>query len=74
MELIRGVKKMIGKIHPRECPSLLKISCSPTKEDNKRKKGCFDYGETGYFVEDCPNKPKLMDNKKGRTPSGVVVK
>jgi hypothetical protein len=56
-------------MHPREGPSLLKISCSPNKEDNKRKEGCFNYGEIGYFVEECPNKPKLMENKKRRTPS-----
>ena len=56
----------------RVCPPNFKISSSPIKKNEQRKKGCYGCGELGHFVEVCPNKPTPKRKKKACKDKALI--
>ena len=67
-ELINRVKNMINvcKIMSTGMPIIIEDIIFTSQRRRQRKKGCFCCSEIGNIMEDCPNKPKPKDKKKGR--------
>ena len=45
-----------------------------TDQRRQRKRGCFGCGEIRHFVEDCSNRPKPTNKKKGRREKCQALK
>ena len=64
IKLINKVEKMIQRLNVKGVPIQIQDLIFTNQRNKQRKRGCYEYGELGHFMEICPNKPTPKTKKK----------
>ena len=57
---------MIQRINVKGVPIQIEDFIFTNQRNKQRKKGCYEYGKLGHFVEVCPNMPTPKTKRKAR--------